>query len=157
MGIHREPYFRYNAPKPSLRKYWVSIGVLSVLLFSVALTSSLVQERQNVRSQASGSLGTTTGSITISTSPSSITIFANYTGDSNGNSSAILEWKKTSDQSWRKVAMTAQPANTTNNKQWGASVYNLLPSTSYDVKITFSDPDGVSGTNPISSSVITAR
>jgi hypothetical protein len=78
------------------------------------------------------------------------------TGDANRNSRAAVEYKQTSEGSWRQ----ALPLLRIGGEQVGrdreglkyivpegfaGSILNLHPGAEYDVRITLSDPDGVSG------------
>ncbi len=95
------------------------------------------------------------GTLTTASTYESISVYANFTDDSD-NSTAILEYKKSSDSSWirgmdmtvdRRSTVTSQGtsyANTYEN-QFRASVLGLDSNTSYDIRVTFSDPDGVIG------------
>ncbi len=61
-----------------------------------------------------------------------------YTGDTNLNATARLDWRPTGSSTWTQgVAMTR-----ITNSRWAGSVLWLAPGTSYDVRATITDPDG---------------
>ncbi len=62
----------------------------------------------------------------------------------NGNESATLEIKGPADTAYRRVHdFVPYDAN-----NMATSLFGLTPGTTYNLRITLSDPDGVSGTNP---------
>jgi hypothetical protein len=99
---------------------------------------------------------TTTGVLTVNANDTTLSVRAKFTGDDNANNSALIEYKKHSDVTWiaayapfidRRQYLTGV-ANTNVNEARGI-VIGLLINTSYDVRITWSDADGVSGSNPV--------
>lgn len=88
---------------------------------------------------------TTVGTATATqASGSSVTVSMPYTGDVNGNNSYTVDYKLHADSVWTNwvtnAAHAASPYTTT--------VSGLQPENSYDFRMTWSDPEGVSGTNP---------
>lgn len=104
----------------------------------------------NVSSGATGSgtpstINTTAGTCSASI-PSSSTIFITmpYADDSNGNNTYNVDYKLSSSGTWTNwvtgAAHTASPYTTT--------ITGLTEGQRYDVRCTYNDPNGVSGTNP---------
>lgn len=88
----------------------------------------------------------------------SISIYSSFTGDENQNNNATFQWRKVGDASWiqgmdmtpdRRVLVTGGPNSWTNpyKDQWRASILMVKPHTEYEVKVTYTDPDGVVGNN----------
>ena len=89
--------------------------------------------------------GTIVGTATATASgQTGITVTMPYTGDSNANNSYKVEYKYSSGIAWTtwvaNAAHTASPYSTT--------ITGLTAGTSYDVRVTYQDIDGVTGTNP---------
>jgi VCBS repeat-containing protein len=101
-------------------------------------------------SAASGD-GTTTGSISLVPTVECIGVIAGYSGDSNQNNSAVLQYR-VSGGSWKTAPEMYVDKS---DRQYRGSIFWLNPDTTYEVKVTFSDSNGISGTNPVSSSTTT--
>ncbi len=69
-----------------------------------------------------------------------LSVYAYYSGDANLDNNASLEYRRTGGQ-WRKGA----PLTRIYDKEWTGSIFHLRPATAYEVRVTFTDPDGVSG------------
>jgi hypothetical protein len=69
----------------------------------------------------------------------------------NFNESATIEYKKTTDSTYKQGHYFVRY----DGNHMATSLFNLQNSTTYDIKITLSDPDGVSGTNPYYTTVTT--
>ncbi len=116
---------------------------------------------------------TIVGTLEVNASVENIAVYANFSGDDNTNNSAVLEYRP-SGGSW----ITITPFTVDRRSQWcyyngdlhetvwvdniwanqyRAIIFWLTPNTEYEVRVTFSDADGVSGTNPVSGSVTTMR
>ncbi|MEK7617369.1 MAG: metallophosphoesterase [Patescibacteria group bacterium] len=109
--------------------------------------------------------GTATGSVSLAATYESISVYAPFSNDPNGNNSATFKWRK-SGEAWKNgMDMTVdrrdrvissefnQPNPVKNNAI--ASVLNVSPNTQYEVQVTFADPDGVTGTNPLVQTITT--
>jgi len=76
-------------------------------------------------------------------SSSGLTVNMNYSDDANANNSYTVDYKLSSSGTWTNwvtnAAHTASPYST--------SITGLSPGI-YDLRMTFNDPEGVSGTNP---------
>jgi hypothetical protein len=96
-----------------------------------------------------------------------ISVYANFSNDDNGNNTASLSYRRAgSGASFIPgMALTVDRRNTVADgtgsasnpfvDQWRGSILGLQPNTTYEVKVTFSDPDGVTGTNPLIMNVTT--
>ncbi len=105
---------------------------------------------------------TTPGSFTLASTYENISVYVSFSGDNNANNSALLEYRTQGSGSWiRGMDMVVDRRATlggdtnTYRNQWRASIIGLDPNTDYDVRVTFSDGDGVSGTNPRADTVTT--
>ena len=91
--------------------------------------------------------GTVAGSASVSLRSSSwIAVEVPFAGDDNRNGYTLYEIGasasgpfNTGSANWDRLSGPAE---------WRANVFNVSPSTTYYVRITFVDPDGVTGTNP---------
>ncbi len=80
-------------------------------------------------------------SVRESHTATSITVTAQILGDDNQNASTTLAYRYTA--SWSPE----QPMQREGNR-FLTRLTNLTPETTYEVRVTFSDPEGVEGTNP---------
>lgn len=138
--------------------------ILVNLLFSVLLVASVPS-----RVLAAPGDATTVGTLSLASTIENIGVIACFSGDANGNNQATLEYRKVGDITWKPgIAMTvdrrdsiimygAPPTSVPNpyKNQWRAVIFWLTPNTSYEVRVTFSDADGVVGTNPVTATVTT--
>lgn len=96
---------------------------------------------------------TTIGALDLAATARSISVTVNYTGDTTDNNTVAVQFKRSADPSWRDaVALTRI---TSGSKRWVGSLFYLDPLTPYDVRVTYTDPDGVVGTNPLQGSTTT--
>ncbi len=113
---------------------------------------------------------TTPFKLTLASTYQSISVYASYDG-TDTNNSAIMEYRKVGDTNWiRGIDMSAVRSTTNTSEkgnyaeldvdanynpagtikpQFRSSVLMVQPDTEYEVKVTFSDPEGVLGTNPL--------
>jgi hypothetical protein len=96
----------------------------------------------------------TPGKLTLTTTYASIGIEVGFTGDEDGDATAELEFKKASDVTWRKGLPLWRTADATQRAFYGSGLL-LAPGTTYDVRVTVRDPDGVAGTAVVIGSVTT--
>jgi prenyltransferase beta subunit len=77
----------------------------------------------------------------------SITVFAPFGGDLNGDGTASLEWRPVGTETWTTVAMTR-----------GAGAFSTVLAVSavqpYELRVTFSDPDGVANASSIANEAV---
>ena len=100
----------------------------------------------------------TVGPMHLSATFNSIGLEVLFRGDANANAQARLQFKKTADTSWRE-GLPLWPTNDGSSQPGPAfygSVLMLDPGTSYDVRVSVSDPDGVSGA-PVLDGTISTR
>lgn len=100
--------------------------------------------------------GTTVGSLTLYQTFESMGIRCAYTGDDNSNMTAVVEYKATSGSTWITAhAPMIDRSGGTYDHQVRTSLFYLTRNTAYDVRVTFTDADGVTGTNPVTGSSTT--
>ncbi|HEC62040.1 MAG TPA: T9SS type A sorting domain-containing protein [bacterium] len=90
-----------------------------------------------------GPMATRTKTISEKHTFDSITVIASYAGDVDNDGSATLDHKLSSESTW---------VNDGNMERVNGSdtltISGLTPDTEYDIRVTYSDPDGVVMTNP---------
>jgi hypothetical protein len=113
------------------------------------------------------SYNTTIGTLELVSTFECIGVYANFSGDDNSNNSATLSYRIAGSGASFTPGMeltvdrrstVADSTGTSTNPfadQWRGSILGLQPNTTYEVRVTFSDSDGVSGTNPASTTVTT--
>jgi hypothetical protein len=112
---------------------------------------------------ASAQNTTTTGTVTVTPSLEALSVTAAFTGDANGNNSVTVQFQKHTGDTGLHTAIvpfidrraTLGGAANPYVNQARVSIVGLLPNTSYDVRVAWSDPDGVGGTNPITTTTST--
>jgi len=109
---------------------------------------------------------TTIGTLSLYPAFENIGVISSYSGDDNGNNQATLEYREAGSATWRPgIPMTVDrrdlityypgggnPDETVPNewaRQWRAVIFGLEPNTEYEVRVTYTDPDGVGGTNAV--------
>ncbi|MEK7542611.1 MAG: malectin domain-containing carbohydrate-binding protein [Patescibacteria group bacterium] len=111
---------------------------------------------------------TTTGVLNLASTYASVSVYTDFTDDTNGNNQALLEYRKAGNSAWsrgmdmtvdRRSTVTGGPNIFTNTfkNQWRASILLVEPDTGYEVRVSFADPDGVSGTNPLVKTIRTRK
>jgi hypothetical protein len=97
------------------------------------------------------------GIIRVDATYENIGVVWQVSGDINLNSSMQLEFREIGATSWQRGAMAvrAYPSIVVNGDplgldQWGASAMFLSPGTTYDLRLTISDPDGGGTTRTVS-------
>lgn len=104
----------------------------------------------------------TPGIVQFSATLESISISAKFSGDSNGDAIVNVQFRKRGESSFHKAyppyidrrATIGGVANPYVNEARG-SIVGLSHSSTYDVQLTWEDPDGVSGVQPVLSTVVT--
>ncbi|MBT0652291.1 glycine-rich domain-containing protein [Geomobilimonas luticola] len=89
-------------------------------------------------------LGTLAGEASVVSNATSISYTMPYTGDSNGNNSYTVEYKLTSSGTWTNWVTNAPHVTS----PYTATITGLTEGLFYDIRLTYNDSDGVSGTNP---------
>ena len=109
--------------------------------------------------------GTTSGTLTLTPTIENVGVIVYYTGDDNNNNTAVLQYR-TDGGAWKaapqmykdtRATVTSGQYSETNPylDTYRGSIFWLTTNTSYEVRVTFSDADGVAGTNPVSGTVTT--
>ncbi len=114
---------------------------------------------------AAQSNATTVGTIELVPTFTSISVYSSFTGDDNKNNQAVIEYRP-SGGTWKAapIPMVVDrrveiPVPNTGwgerpnieymtnpyYKQWRGNILFVQPNTEYEVRVTYSDPDGVSG------------
>jgi len=116
--------------------------IITATLFGGALFVSPVFAQGN---------NTTVGVLELISTYESISVYANFVGDDNRNSSVFVEYRKVGAPTWIRGMDLAKYAS---RGQWRGSILLVNPETQYEVRVTFADPDGVVG-SPVTNSVST--
>ncbi|MDJ0954850.1 MAG: right-handed parallel beta-helix repeat-containing protein, partial [Acidimicrobiia bacterium] len=102
------------------------------------------------------------GTVRVDATYGSIGVVWMVTGDTNLDSSMSLEFRETGATGWRAgaPAVRAYPSISVNGSplgldQWGASALFLRPGTSYELRVTITDPDGGSETRTVTATTRT--
>ena len=106
--------------------------------------------------------GTSVGTLTLSATFDTIWVKASFSGDTNVNNSFTLQYKPTSSGTWlsaynppadRRSSVHGGVSNAANQNQFRAGIFGLTAGGTYDVRVTYSDPDGVAGGPSLSGAV----
>jgi hypothetical protein len=108
-------------------------ALVAAALLAVAGSQTTVLEAQ--------SSGTTPGAIRTYSTITSIGVEWSITGDANHNATATVEFRPTGTSAWY-VALPLVRVDYNGANTLAGSVLFLLPGTSYDVRLTLTDPDG---------------
>jgi len=103
---------------------------------------------------------TTVGQLGLTAAYRTISVYAGFSGDANANNSAVLEYRRVGQAGWirgmdltpdRRTQVYGANASYPNPFafQWRGAILMAEPNTDYEVRVTFADPDGVSGPNPL--------
>jgi hypothetical protein len=109
---------------------------------------------------------TTVGALTLKATYQSIGVYAGFSGDADADNRASLEYRRVGEATWhrgmdltpdRRQTVFGAGATYDNpfKNQWRGSVLLAQPDTDYEVRVTWADPDGVSGANPVVAQVRT--
>jgi hypothetical protein len=98
------------------------------------------------RSPAGSGPGLTVGGLTLSATFNSVGVELLFGGDDNQNGSAALEFRRAGDADWRRgLPLWPTSGADAPGRAFYGSVLLLEPGTRYDVRVTVSDPDGLTG------------
>ena len=118
------------------------------LALVLSLTATLVVSSPGVVDAAPGNAIAPT-TIRVDATYESIGVVWEVTGDTNLNSSMLLEFRPTGTSTWQQgaPAVRSYPSLVVNGEalglnRWGASAMFLEPDTTYEIRLTLSDPDG---------------
>jgi len=95
-----------------------------------------------------GQNATTPGAVGLSSTFQCISVKANFSGDGNANNSCSVQYRVTGSSTFLDAYTPLIDRRSGSDpfvNQARVSIVGLTPNTSYDVKVTWSDPDGVSG------------
>lgn len=101
---------------------------------------------------------TTPGPVSLSATFQCISVRAKFSGDSNSNNSATVQFRRSGDSNWHNAYTPTFDRRTGTDSyinEARVSIVGLLPNTSYDVAITWYDPDGVLGNASVTNTVST--
>jgi hypothetical protein len=110
-----------------------------------------------------GSGATTPGVLSLSSTFESISIRAKFSGDSDGDNNASIQFRKVGDLTWKNAySPIIDRRNTINGADNSAyvnesrgSIVGLQPDTDYEVKLIWMDSDGISGSNEVAGTIRT--
>ncbi len=88
---------------------------------------------------------TTIDALVLVASPTTLYYEARYLGDDNNTNSCKIEYKRTDLPIW----VTVTPLLNRTAKTYSGTIVDLRPGTSYTVRATFTDADGIYNTNPL--------
>ena len=101
-------------------------------------------------------LHTTTGALTSTAiTDTSLALRASFTNDTDSDNSVTVQYKKTIDAAWTTFGGTK--TRNASPLSWTFTLPSLEQNTSYDVRVTFADPDTVKGTNPVNATFVTTN
>lgn len=117
-----------------------SLHCVKVLVSEYSLKLWMVKPDGTVKDSALvlGSNATLAGTISEEHTYNSITVTAPYSNDRNANGSAILEHKLSSTTSWIEDGNMIKTAGS-----YTYTIADLIPDSTYDLRVTYNDPDGV--------------
>ncbi len=123
----------------------------------------VIRNRNDTDTACVGTTCTVLGTLTLATTLQSISVTAPYTGDSNSNNSATVQYRVTGSGTWLNAYTPYNDRRATLGgmanpyvQQFRGSIVGLTAATSYDVQVTASDADGGSGTVNGSVSTLTS-
>lgn len=163
------------------RIYRTSVNILALVLTSdvygwrarlihraliiLTLASLLVILPHHAQAQTDDNI-TTVGSLELVSTFRSVSIYSNFSGDINGNNTAMLQYQKAGETVWRtgpqlvkdmRPSLTFRQGVITNPfyRQWRGSLMFLEPDTGYEVRVTYTDRDGINGSGLVQSAIRT--
>jgi len=110
-----------------------------------------------------GGEATIVGTLSLAPAFENIGVISSFSGDDNGNNNATLEYREVGSSTWKPgIPMTVDrrdflyefplagepdnnPVPNEWKNQWRAVIFGLEPDTEYEVRVTYTDPDGVTG------------
>jgi hypothetical protein len=97
----------------------------------------------------------TPGTVDLSSTFEAISVRAHFSGDSNSNATATIQFRKSGEVGWHDayppmIDRRVSIGGVTNPYAFEArgSIVGLTSNTAYDVQVTWADPDGISGAQP---------
>lgn len=114
--------------------------VVSLAFFAV-LTSLAPAAEIDSTAPAAVDKATAVGSLELYPNFQTLSVYARFTGDGNNNNDTRMEYRAAGAKDWREGHHLSRIAGDV----WTGSIFWLDPATSYEVRVTFTDPDGVKG------------
>lgn len=106
--------------------------------------------------------GTTISTLDLKATFDFLSVRLDFTGDSDVDNSGVVEFKKSSASTWKTAytpisdhRATVDGETNPGANEFRVSVAVFTCGTAYDVRVTVTDPDGVTGTNPATGSITT--
>ena len=136
-----------------------SIIIAAVLLLYIVPSAPVLAQGNN----------TLVENLTLYPAFQHISVYSDFSGDLNGNSQTLLEYRQVGSPQWiqgtdlyRDIQemMYLFPDSSVLSpnpyfNQWRAVLFGLQSNTQYEIRVTYTDPDGVSGTNPRTATITT--
>ena len=143
-------HFKPQAPKGKKIPWGVSLLAFCLLI----TTSGIAQVAQ---------VSITPGTLTLLSTFESISVRGKFTGDSNSNNTAIIQFRKIGEGTWHDaytpIIDRRTSINGTSNAAYVSeargSIVGLTANTAYEVQLTWNDPDGVDGGSSVIGTVST--
>ena len=148
--------------------HWIKLGGKSagrVLLLLVLFVASMLPRAYHSDPVYAAGNQTTNPTLTLASTYVNISVYLSFQDDDNGNNQASLEYREVGGLWKQGMAMVVDRRDTIHNAgitytntfkdQWRASILGLKPGTQHDVRVTVTDPDGLSGTSPVEASIST--
>jgi hypothetical protein len=96
------------------------------------------------------------GAMNLTSTFNSIGIELLFSGDDNKNAAAALSFKKAGESSWREgLPLWGTYDSNAPGRAFYGSALLLDPGTTYDIRVSLSDPDGVSGSFTVNGKITT--
>ena len=122
-----------------IRLFVYLLGILPVILMPLPALAAAGDE-------------TTVGSISVVPTIECIGVVVSYSGDNNQNNNAIMQYRAVGSAVWKDTfPLYVDRAD----RQWRGSMFWLTAGTAYEVRVTFTDSDGVGSSATVSASVTT--
>jgi len=133
-----------------MEQSWVGRFVKAAAVLALLMTATFPLQAAN---------GFAPGAPQITPSLETIGIIIPFSGDDNNNASVNIEYKLASGSSWRPGHPAARTPDRTLqgglSPRFATRIFWLSEGQTYDVRMTYSDPDGVTGNTVVVSQVTT--
>jgi hypothetical protein len=87
---------------------------------------------------------TVVGTISLVPTIECIGVVSNFTSDNNQNNNAILEYRQAGTSTWKTAPQMYADRS---SRQYRGSIFWLTADTTYEVRVTYTDSDGVTGSS----------
>jgi hypothetical protein len=143
----------------------VDVGSVCRRVFYLVFLFVLCVPLSGFSVQAQGASGTTLPQVEPILFPAFNTVGFSivYEGDDDGDGAARVEYHEVGEAAWQEGHPGVRVWHATDfssgfsgsQNEWSGRLFHLASGTTYDVQVTFTDPDGVSGENPKTFTVTT--